>query len=404
MVGTIETQVAVVGSGPAGLTLASLLHKRGVACVVIDKFDREQLLARARAGFLERRTVQLLDRLGVSKRLRTEGLPHTACEFRCDGEIVRLDYTDLCGDTPSFVYPQQEVVADLLDGYESAGGSALLGRPVVELGTERGLPVVRCADGTVVRAEVVVEAAGQYGPVRAALPAGAFTEYDVRHGVRLLGVLAQTPPFAPHTIYGQHTDGFAGQMLRSPDVTRLYLEVADDEGLADWPEERIWRELDGRLALSPGTLRRGPVLERSLVEMRTWVVEPMHLGRVALVGDAAHIVPPSGGKGMNLAMADAADLAAALGRHFRDGAIGDVGEVLAAYSRRRLADVWQVQEFSHFMLHLQHGPRPGTPDAGYVEALRRARLFRLRDDPAYARAFLERYMGPELAPELASDI
>ncbi|WP_030264857.1 FAD-dependent monooxygenase [Streptomyces violens] len=398
--GTVETQVAVVGAGPAGLTLAALLHERGVACVVIDKFDRDQLVARARAGFLERRTVQLMDRLGCSKPLRTEGLPHTACEFRCDGEVVRLDYAELCGDTPSFVYPQQEVVADLLDGYESAGGAALLGRPVVGLGTERGLPAVRCADGTTVRAEVVVEAAGQYGPVRAALPADAFTEYDVRHGVRLLGVLAQTPPFAPHTVYGQHRDGFAGQMLRSPEMTRLYLEVAEEESLEDWPEERVWRELDSRLALPPGALRRGPVSERSIVEMRTRVVEPMHLGRVALVGDAAHIVPPSGGKGMNLAMADAADLAAALGRHFSEGAAGDVGEVLAAYSRRRLADVWQVQEFSHFMLHLQHGPHPGTPDVGYLEQLRRARLFRLRDDPAYARAFLERYMGPELTPEL----
>ncbi|MER7396450.1 4-hydroxybenzoate 3-monooxygenase [Streptomyces sp. NPDC000151] len=396
--GTIETQVAIVGAGPAGLTLATLLHERGVACVVIDKFDRDQLAARARAGFLERRTVQLLDRLGLSKRLRAEGLPHTACEFRCEGEIVRLDYADLCGDAPSFVYPQQEVVADLLDGYVSAGAAALLGRPVVGLGTERGLPVVRCADGTAVRAEVVVEAAGQHGPVRAALPADAFTEYDVRHGVRLLGVLAKTPPFAPHTVYGQHPNGFAGQMLRSPEVTRLYLEVTEDESLEDWPEERLWRELEGRLALSPGTLPRGPVFDRSLVEMRTRVVEPMHLGRVALVGDAAHIVPPSGGKGMNLAMADAADLATALGEHFSEGAAGEVDEVLAAYSRRRLADVWQVQEFSHFMLHLQHGPPPGAPDAAYVERLRRARLFRLRDDPAYARAFLERYMGPELAP------
>ncbi|WP_030622677.1 FAD-dependent monooxygenase [Streptomyces sclerotialus] len=398
--GTIETQVAVVGAGPAGLTLATLLHERGVDCVVVDKFDHEQLVARARAGFLERRTVQLLDRLGRSKRLRAEGLPHTACEFRYDGEVVRLDYGELCGDAPSFVYPQQEVVADLLEGYQAAGGSVLLGHPVVGLGDERGLPVVRCAEGTVVRAEVVVEAAGQYGPVRGALPAEAFTEYDVRHGVRLLGVLAQTPPFAPHTVYGQHGDGFAGQMLRSPEVTRLYVEVAEGEGVADWPEERLWRELEGRLALPPGVLRRGPVLERSLVEMRTRVVEPMHLGRVALVGDAAHIVPPSGGKGMNLAMADAADLAVALGRYFCGGAGGEVGEVLAAYSRRRLADVWQVQEFSHFMLHLQHGPRPGTPDAEYLERLRRARLFRLREDPAYARAFLERYMGPELAPEI----
>ncbi|MGP3943440.1 FAD-dependent monooxygenase [Streptomyces sp. 6N106] len=398
--GTIETQVAVVGAGPAGLTLATLLHQRGVACVVIDKFRRDQLVARSRAGFLERRTARLLDHLGRSKRLHAEGLPHTACEFRCDGEVVRLDYADLCGGIPSFVYPQHELVADLLDGYVSDGGAVLLGRPVVGLGTERALPVVRCADGTVVRAEVVVEAAGQYGPVRAALPADAFTQYDVRHGVRLLGVLAQTPPFAPHTVYGQHRDGFAGQMLRSAEVTRLYLEVPPGESLEDWPEARIWRELDARLALPPGALRRGPVLERSLVEMRTWVVEPMHLGRVALVGDAAHIVPPSGGKGMNLAMADAADLAAALGRHFCEDSAGDLGEVLAAYSRRRLADVWQVQEFSHFMLHLQHGPLPGAPDAGYLEKLRRARLFRLRDDPAYTRAFLERYMGPELPPGL----
>ncbi|MET9498804.1 FAD-dependent monooxygenase [Streptomyces sp. NPDC006552] len=291
-------------------------------------------------------------------------------------------------------------MADLLDGYLSDGGAVLLGRPVVGLGTGRALPVVRCADGTEVRAEVVVEAAGQYGPVRAALPTGSFTQYDIRHGVRLLGVLARTPPFAPHTVYGQHRAGFAGQMLRSAEVTRLYLEVAPGECLEDWPEDRVWRELDVRLALEPGALRRGPVLERSVVEMRTEVVEPMHHGRVALVGDAAHIVPPSGGKGMNLAMADAADLAAALARHFREGATADPGEVLAAYSRRRLADVWQVQEFSHFMLRLQHGPPPGTPDAGYHEKLRRARLSRLRDDPAYARAFLERYMGPELPPGL----
>ncbi|MFZ3562089.1 4-hydroxybenzoate 3-monooxygenase [Streptomyces sp. BH055] len=390
---TLDTSVVVVGAGPAGLMLGVLLRRRGIDCVVVDKFTREQLLARSRAGFLERRTVQLLDRHGLSARLRAEGLAHTRCEIHAEGERVTVDYEAWCGDAPSYVYPQQDVVADLLDAYAGEGGTLLLGAPVTDVVADEA-PRVVCADGTVIRTDLVAGADGWHGPTRAVLPDGAFTRYDVPHDARLLGALVQAPPSAGHTVYAQHPDGFAGHMLRSRDVTRMYLQIPAGDTLDQWPDERIWKELHTRLDLPDWTLNEGPVLDRALVDMYTKVVEPMHHGRVVLLGDAAHIVPPSGGKGMNLAMADAADLAASLPDHFADGK--PVDAVLAGYSRRRLADVWQVQEFSHTMLELLHADEPGIPHAAYRERLRRARWQRLRDDPAYVRSFAEQYMGPSL--------
>ncbi|MET8468390.1 4-hydroxybenzoate 3-monooxygenase [Streptomyces sp. NPDC006422] len=392
---TVDTRVVVVGAGPAGLTLGVLLRRRGIDCVVVDKFSRGQLLARARAGFLERRTVQLLDRHGLSGRLRAQGLPHTRCEIHAEGERVTVDYAAWCGGAPSYVYPQQELVADLLTAYVDEGGTALLGAPVTDVVPEGPRPHVVCADGTVIRGEVLAGADGWHGPTRAALPAPAFTHYDVPHDARLLGALVEAPPSAGHTVYAQHPDGFAGHMLRSRDITRMYLQIPAGDTLEHWPDERIWKELHTRLDLPGWTLHEGPVLDRAVVDMHTKVVEPLHHGRTVLLGDAAHIVPPSGGKGMNLAMADAADLADALPRHLNDGEA--LADVLSGYSRRRLADVWQVQEFSHTMLELLHADEAGTPHTGYRERLRRARWERLRDDPAYVRSFAEQYMGPPLA-------
>lgn len=385
-----DTQVAIVGAGPAGLALALLLRERGVDCVVVDKYSRQQLLERARAGFLESRTVQLLDRLGLGKRVRAEGIAHTACEFRHEGDRLVLDYETWCRGAPSYVYPQHAVVSDLLDAYESGGGTTLLGTPVTEV-DGNDLPLVTCADGTTIRAEVVAGAAGQYGPVRASLPQHAVTEHTVRHDARLLAVLVNAPPSAPHTVYGVHPHGFAGHMLRSREATRMYVEMAAGETASDWPSERIWEELDIRLAAPGWSLQRGDILETAVVEMHARATEPLHHGRTVLLGDEAHIVPPAGGKGMNLAMADAAALAAALGEHFTDPETRPIEGVLADYSRKQLADMWRALEFTDYMIQLLHADHFGQSQ--YYDKLRKAQLHRLRDEPHYARSFIERYAG-----------
>jgi p-hydroxybenzoate 3-monooxygenase len=386
------TRVVILGAGPAGLTLGNLLHARQVPCVVIDKFTREQLLGRARAGLLEYRTVATFDRMGLAKRLYDEGHRHTGCEFRSAGRSNYTDFAALFDGRSNHVYPQQEIVADLLDGLENAGGDVRLGVGGERVDVDADGVAVHLADGSVVRGEFLAGCDGQHGVTRASTPAGAVVEYEMRHEFQWLTLLAQAPPSAEWTIYAQHERGFAGHLLRSDTVTRFHLQVPVGDVVDNWSDERIWDELRARLAYPGWTLHEGPVISKNMLDMRSRVAEPMQFGRVFLVGDAAHIISPSGGKGLNLAVADAVELDRTIAEFDRAGG-SDLG-LLQTYSERRLPDIWRAQEFSHALLHMMHTYPDDAPDAAFRQRLQQSRLWQVAHAEAYATSFARSYVGP----------
>jgi p-hydroxybenzoate 3-monooxygenase len=386
-----STTVAIIGAGPAGLTLANLLHRRQVPCIVIDKFSREQLLGRARAGLLEYRTVETLNRMGLAKRLFAEGHPHAKCEFRFQGESFVMDLPQYYEGRSQHIFPQQEVVKDLLEGLVDAGGDVRLGHTAVSLDDSGARPVVRLDDGSTIEADFVAAADGSYGVGRASAPAGAISEFTMQHEFRWLTLLASAPPSADSTIYAAHERGFAGHLLRSSTVTRFHLQVPFDDDVDDWPDERIWQELRVRLGMPGFTLNEGEVFSKNMLEMQSRVSEPMQYGRVFLLGDAAHVITPAGGKGMNLAIADAVELDRVLSEYAGSG--GNV-TVLPGYSARRLPDIWKAQEFSHSLLHMLHKYAPDAPDAEFRQKLQASRLWQLREYESFARGFAQSFIGP----------
>lgn len=385
-----KTTVLILGAGPAGLTLGHLLHRRNVAFIVVDKFTREQLLGRQRAGLLEYRTVELLDRMGLAKRLRAEGHPHDRCEFRIAGESFFLDMPSYYEGRSQHVFPQQEVVRDLLEGLLSVGADVRLGSAATALDVDAALPVVTLADGSKIEAQFIAGADGTYGLARASTPPGAIREYTMQHEFRWLTLLAETPPSADCTIYAAHQRGFAGHLLRSAKVTRFHLQVAADDTTDAWPDNRIWDELRVRLELPGFTLNEGPIFSKNMLDMQTRVSEPMTYGPVFLVGDAAHIITPAGGKGMNLAIADAAELARVLTAYLESGD----QSILPQYSQRRLPDIWRAQEFSYSLLNMMHAYPPEAPDSAFRQKLQESRLWKLRNCETYARDFAQSYIGP----------
>ena len=392
MSSTTHTRVVIAGAGPAGLTLGNLLQQRDVPCVIVDKFTREQLLGRTRAGLLEYRTVETFKRMGLAKRLLAEGHRHSGCEFRSDGRAFYTDISEYYDGRSHHVFPQQEVVADLLDGFIDAGGDIRLGVSADELQFDADGVRLVCSDGSVLTGEFLAGANGQHGLARGSTPAGAITEYEMQHEFQWLTLQAEAPPSAEHTIYAQHERGFAGHLLRSDTVTRFHLQVPPGDVVESWPDERIWDELRARLEKPGWTLNEGPIFSKNMLDMRSRVAEPMQYGRVFLLGDAAHTISPSGGKGLNLAVADAVELDRVL-REF-DSAGGGDDSVLQAYSERRVPDVWRAQEFSHALLHMMHTYPAGEPDAAFRQRLQQSRLWQLANAEAYATSFAHSYIGP----------
>jgi p-hydroxybenzoate 3-monooxygenase len=378
--------VGIVGAGPAGLVLGSALLRAGIDCVVLEQRSREYVEKRARAGLIEHRTVGILRDLGLADRLLSEGDRHTSCQFRFAGQCFSVDYGALTGGAAHVVYPQQFLVRDLITSFLELGGDLRFDTPVAGLREGR---ILLLPNGAQLNCAFVAGADGYHGPIRATLPAGVVRGYHRQYPYRWITILAATSPSTTETIYAVHQDGFAGHMLRTPKISRFYLQCAPTDTPDDWPDERIWKELRRRLALGEDwVLNEGPVIDKSLLDMHTFVCEPMRIGNVFLLGDAAHVITPAGGKGMNLAIGDAAGLAEAIAVYLHRGD----SQPLEVFSANRLNRIWQAQQFSDWLLRLINAS-PASDDPEFDYRLRTARLAELRTRPDVSRWFAENYVG-----------
>jgi p-hydroxybenzoate 3-monooxygenase len=345
----IRTQVGIVGAGPAGLILAQLLHREGVDSVVIEAQSRQYVQERIRAGVLEQGTVDLLNDAGVGDNMRAKGLVHRGIELAFAGGRYRLDLHELSGGRAITVYGQHEVVRDLVDARLARGGAIFFGARRVQVrDVESSHPrIAFLLDGAPyeIAADFIAGCDGSHGVCRPAMPANTFAK---SYPFGWLGILAEAPPASPELIYASHERGFALLSMRSPSVTRAYIQCKPDEDIAAWPDDRIWEEL--RMRCPSIDLNEGPVLRKDVTSMRSSVCEPMQFGRLFLAGDAAHTVPPTGAKGMNLAAADVSVLARALALWYRKGD----STALENYSEVCLRRVWRVQQFSWWMTSMLH--------------------------------------------------
>jgi p-hydroxybenzoate 3-monooxygenase len=385
----MRTQVGIVGAGPAGLVLAHLLHAQGIESVVIEARDRDYVQQRVRAGVLEQGTVDLLVEMGLGERLKREGLVHEGLELRFGGSGHRIALSELTGGRAITIYGQQEVVKDLIDARLESGAPLLFEVADVNVDGER----LRFRhDGTdhTLECDFVAGCDGFHGVTRGSLPEGALTEYEHVYPFAWLGILAQVAPSTDELIYCNHERGFALHSLRSPELSRLYLQVDPHDDIGEWPDERIWEELHTRFAVADAewTLNEGPIVDKAITPMRSFVVEPMQHGKRFLAGDAAHIVPPTGAKGLNLAVADVRVLAGALAEWYSTGS----SRSLDGYSDTCLRRVWRVQHFSWWMTSMLHR----TPGASaFEQRLQQAQLDYVTRSEAGARTLAENYVGLE---------
>lgn len=382
----------MLGAGPAGLVLANLLCAAGVECVVLERRSRAHVEQRARAGFLSPRSVALLREHGLDQGLSRLGKRHDRCEFRSAAGRLELRYSELGSRKTHTVYPQQLLVTDLIAELGRRGGEIRFDTAVRSLGgLDSARPWVRAEDAVLreqrYAARYIAGCDGARGVARTAVPVVPAVR---DHGITWLALLARAPACSDSVVYGVHGAGFAGQMPRSPDITRYYLQCDPGTDVEEWDEDRIWNALDERLLAGQfGAPARGPIIERSLVRLRSEILDPIQHGRLFLAGDAATSISPSAAKGANLAIAEAAILADALGAAVRTG--DEAG--LRSYSERCLPLIRQAQEFSHWMIDLLHPPAGDDPEAAYQRVLRRARLDSLSTSASHRHYFADNYVG-----------
>jgi p-hydroxybenzoate 3-monooxygenase len=385
----MRTQVGIVGAGPAGLMLAHLLHLQGIESVVLEDRSRDYVEARIRAGVLEQGTADLLREAGVGARMDREGIVHGGIELQFDGERHRIAFDELTGKS-IVIYGQTEVVKDLIEARLQTGRPLLFkvedvsvhdldsNRPRIRFRHEGARQELEC--------DLIAGCDGFHGVCRPSIPAGVLTEFSRDYPYGWLGILAAAPPSNDELVYSAHERGFSLLSLRSPELSRLYLQCRPDEDLDEWPDDRIWGELRERLGLPGWTLTEGPILEKGVTGMRSHVVEPMQHGRLFLAGDAAHIVPPTGAKGLNLAIHDVRVLAEAVADWSRSGN----ERALAGYSQECLHRTWRAEHFSWWMTSMLHLPPDEDP---FGKRLRLSQLRYVTSSQAAARSLAENYVG-----------
>ena len=386
-----HTQVAIVGAGPAGLMLGQLLHLRGIDSVILENRSREHVIERVRAGVLEQGTVDLMTASGVGDRLHRESMRHAGIYIAFNGRRHHIDMEGLTGGRAITIYGQNEVVKDLIEARVAAGRPLFFEVGDVEpYGMDTDAPGILCTiDGEPrdLACDFIAGCDGFHGICRPSIPATRLQQYEREYPFGWLGILAKAPPACDELIYSNHERGFALFSMRTPSITRLYLQCAPDEDVGAWPDDRIWAELRARFETSDGWQpNEGEILQKSVTGMRSFVGEPMRYGRMFLAGDAAHIVPPTGAKGLNLAMADVSRLASALAAYYSSGA----AELLDTYSERGLRRTWRAQRFSWWMTTMLHRLEQ---DTAFDRRRQLAELEYLVSSRAAMTSLAENYVG-----------
>jgi p-hydroxybenzoate 3-monooxygenase len=386
-----RTQVGIVGAGPAGLVLGQLLHLRGIDSVVLEDRDRDYVEQRVRAGVLEQGTVDLLTEMGVGERLQRQGLVHHGVELRFGGERHRIPFDELTGSKGITIYGQQEVVKDLIAARLDTGRPLLFEvEDVRPEGIESDGPGLRFSHGgeeQALECDLIAGCDGFHGVCRDAVRDGVLSHHEHVYPFAWLGVLAEVAPSSEELVYCHHDRGFALHSMRSPELTRLYLQCEPDDPIDDWPDERIWEELHTRFETPGWSLAEGPIIEKGITPLRSFVAEPMQHGRLFLAGDAVHIVPATGAKGLNLAVADVRVLADGFERWFEHGD----RSLLDSYSEQCLGRVWHAQYFAWWMTQMLH--RMPDDEDGFQAQLQRAQLNHVVSSRAAAATLAENYVG-----------
>jgi p-hydroxybenzoate 3-monooxygenase len=385
----MRTQVAIIGAGPAGLLLGQLLHKHGIDNIILERHTGEYVLSRIRAGVIEQVAVDLIDEAGVGARMHREGLVHDGTQICVDGVRHRIDFKELTGNTV-MVYGQTEITKDLMDGRAAAGAPTVYAAEDVALhDIFADLPrVTYRADGKAqeIECDFIAGCDGFHGISRRSVPPDAISSYERVYPFGWLGLLSDTPPVSEELIYVRHRHGFALCSMRSPTRSRYYIQCSLAEDVNAWPDERFWDALKPRLdAQARERIVTGPSIEKSIAPLRSFVAEPMRIGRLLLAGDASHIVPPTGAKGLNLAASDVRYLSEALLEHYQEKSAAGLDH----YSARALARVWKAERFSWWMTMLLHT----FPDSMFDRKMQLAELDYLFGSRAAATAFAENYVG-----------
>jgi p-hydroxybenzoate 3-monooxygenase len=390
----MRTQVGIVGAGPAGLVLSRLLQLNGIDSVILESRTREYVQERVRAGVLEQNTVDLLTAIGAGDRMKREGLVHHGIELRFQGKGHRIDLHELTGGRSITIYAQAEVVKDLIDLRLQAGGKIVFeARDVAVHNLESSRPSISYThNGNAVEltCDFIAGCDGYHGICRPSIPQKALSIYERTYPFAWLGILAEAPPSSGELVYSYHHRGFALLSMRTQQLSRLYLQCIPDENIENWPDERIWQELHIRLACEGWRLTEGPIMQKSIAGMRSFVVEPMQYGRLFLAGDAAHIVPPTGAKGLNLAVADVCVLAEAISEFYASGNRA----LLDNYSATCLRRVWKVQRFSWWMTSMVHRFASDNP---FDQRRQLAELDYVTSSQAAAQSLAENYVGLPMA-------